>query len=119
MKQEDIKIRDYLIRINLETANWLSGQVYNIIEFIDTKNNRKEGWAFQSENGDITDNVDEAIIMFEFSFCWRGVWDGRIYFKQDEYWDSDLADMADLWKEIEILLKEKIKSLDPHNYYED
>ena len=37
---------------------------------------------------------------FEFNF-WRGVWEGRIYFKDEEYWSEELKVMSDIWEQIE------------------
>lgn len=57
--------------------------------------------------------------LFSFSFCWRGVWEGRIYFKDSEYWTEELKTMNELWTKIEQLLKEKIKQDNPDYTYED
>ena len=69
-------------------------------------------------NGSPEPNEDTKIA-FEFSFTWRGVWEGRIYFKEAEYWSSDLDSMNNAWNELENILKEKIKRDNPDYKYFD
>ena len=30
------------------------------------------------------------------SYCWRGVWESRLYFDEEEYWGEDLAELSNL-----------------------
>lgn len=32
-------------------------------------------------------------------YCWRGVWEGRLYFTDDEYWGSDIMELAKIYTE--------------------
>lgn len=63
--------------------------------------------------GSVVQEGQEDRLMFEFSFLWRGVWEGRIYFKDDEYWHEDLAEMNEVWNEIESQLKARIREKRP------
>ena len=122
MKQEDILLDDHLIRITEGDFKTFTGSIYPILWWVDLKNDKKEGWSFRNPlDGGTTDVLSEAVVMFEFSFCWRGVWEGRVYFKQEEYWSEEIAEMNDIWNQIEPLLKDKIKAYDPqpYPYYED
>ena len=62
---------------------------------------------------------DDCRIMFEFSFVWRGVWEGRVYMKDQEYWSEELKEMSDAWDEIQIKFKEMIRQLDPNMNYDE
>jgi hypothetical protein len=42
-------------------------------------------------------NENECQKDFEGSFCWRGVWEGRLYFTDYEYWGEDIQEMSDLY----------------------
>lgn len=89
------------------TYMW-SGKVYPIIKFSD------DTWQYTAENSsDCESDRDRARLWFEFSFCWRGVWEGRFYCKQEELWTEDLQTIATLWDKIELLLKAKIKADNP------
>lgn len=66
-----------------------------------------------NNSSDSEEDLSKARVFFEFSFCWRGVWEGRIYFQQEEFWHEDLAVINDAWDQIEKILKDKIKSDNP------
>ena len=78
-------------------------------------------YTFMSDtSSDSTDDVEKARVWFEFSYCWRGVWEGRIYFKQEEFWSEDILVAAQAWKQIEKILKERIKQDNPdYGYFDD
>jgi hypothetical protein len=50
---------------------------------------------------------------FDYKFCWRGVWEGRLYFKDSEYWSEDLDLMNRIWIILENKLKEMIRESNP------
>ena len=55
----------------------------------------------------------------EGSFCWRGVWEGRLYFPDEEYWGEEIAELSELYNAyIMPWCKNFIKERDPHNYYD-
>jgi hypothetical protein len=77
-------------------------------------------WMYQSKNSsDQTKDITEARVWFDWSFCWRGVWEGRVYFRDDEFWDEEMKTIYLLWEEIEKMMKEKIKSDNPDYEYFD
>lgn len=99
----DSSIRDY-------------GVVYPITYW--TKFETKEsGWSYNSASsgGETHDHLNnDCEIYFEFIFCWKGVWEGRIYFPDDaEYWSEDLRIIADVWDQVEANLKQRIKLSNP------
>lgn len=71
-------------------------------------------WEYRSDwSSDSVEKREGARVWFEWSFCWRGVWEGRIYFKDDEYWSEDMDTMPLLWAEIQALVKSQIKNDNP------
>jgi len=61
----------------------------------------------------------EALVKMEGSFCWRGVWDGRLYFPDEEYRGGDIENLSRFYNdEIVPYCKEQIMKNDPHNYYD-
>ena len=75
-----------------------------------------EGWSYDSiqDGGSVDVLSEECRCEFEFSYCWRGVWEGRIYFKDSEYWSEELKVMSDLWDELEPEIKARIRESCPH-----
>lgn len=90
------------------------GSVYFAVCWSDFEG--RTGYSYtKSFDGSMQDECNEDCrCAFEFNFCWRGVWEGRIYFKDDEYWSEEIKIMADIWEQIENILKEKIKSANPN-----
>lgn len=81
------------------------GQVYECSLMVDPLNkNLYSGQCLQPEN--------ENRHYFDYTFCWRGVWEGRVYFKDSEYWSEDLFLMFKIWTILENRLKEKIREND-------
>lgn len=59
-------------------------------------------------------NPEDKDLMFDFSVCWRGCWEDRLYFVDgEEYWCGDLREMADAWDEFLPMIQEKIKQNSP------
>jgi hypothetical protein len=81
-----------------------SGSLYEIQKYTDGS------WRYQSNSSsDSTDKKEDARCWFEWSFCWRGVWEGRVYFKDDEYWSEEMKTIAEVWQKLEAIVKERIK----------
>lgn len=84
------------------------GEAYPIYKYSDGE------YSFISnQSSDSESDIKKARCMFHFSFCWRGVWEGRIYFKDEEYWSEELSTMSNLWDQIEARLKKQIKQDNP------
>lgn len=115
---------DFVVHIeqNQAYANWINGRVYPIQRYEYVKTGKKDWGYVLLQDGTSTDSHepnDDCRVMFDFSFCWRGVWEGRIYFKDDEYWSEELNTINEAWKKILPVLKSIIKHIDPGNHYDD
>ncbi len=74
----------------------------------------QSGWMYHSKkNSDYVENIEEAECFFEFSYCWRGVWEGRFYPKQEEYWGEDVSTLHELWVQIEKGMRNQIRNDNP------
>ena len=38
----------------------------------------------------------------EGSYCWRGVWEGRLYFPDEEYWGEEIGELSRLYNDCII-----------------
>jgi hypothetical protein len=97
---------------------WWKGAATQIQHYVDSYG--ENGWEYVCmDSSDTTTDIEKARIWFEFLFCWRGVWEGRVYFKDEEYWAEETKTIADLWSQIEAILKRKIKSDNPEYEFFD
>ena len=99
--------------------NWYEGNVYQVDQY---SNDRETFYRYNSAtDGGITHGElnDDCRVMFRFLFCYRGVWEGRIYFPDDEeYWSEELKTIAAVWDKIEVILKDRIKTENPSFIFE-
>lgn len=104
----------HVVHIFVEDSMRFNGVVYPITYWQNTIT-KESGWSYDSNlvGGETYDNLNsDCSVLFEFNFCWRGVWEGRIYFPNDaEYWSEDLKIIDNVWDQIEINLKQRIKLL--------
>ena len=114
----NINNEDFIIHFKDEglpsyKTNW-SGTATEIQVFSDGT------WMYQSNHSsDFVNELKDARVWFEWSFRWRGVWEGRIYFKDEEYWSEEMETIPLLWKQIKVLVKKKIKSDNPGMRFDD
>ena len=114
-----VELYDFLVRYE-ENEGWYTGTVYPIQRW-SIVSSEETGWSYISDkSSDMVESLEEGVrIMFEFRFVWRGVWDGRIYFKDDEYYSGELRTMHRVWEQLEEILKDKIRKNEPDREFED
>lgn len=96
--------------------HWKEGAVYPINKYDGSQGIE---YGYQSDkDGSHLDTEKGATCLFEFAFCWRGVWEGRIYFKEEEYFSEDLVTIKTVWDMIEAILKDRIKKERPDLIYD-
>lgn len=84
------------------------GSVFPIYKHLD-------GFLYLSDNNGEPQNTNEgARCLFGFIFTWKGVWEGRIYFEDSEYWSEEIPVINELWMKIETLMKKTIKGENPN-----
>jgi len=70
-----------------------------------------------SGNGPHEEFNDDCRKVFDWSLCYRGVWEDRIYMKNDEeLWYGELREASALWDALEPIIK---RMIDPNKEYED
>lgn len=107
-----LEYQDFIVHVK-QDGKYKAGFVYPVE--IDSEQNY---YYLSQKNGYPQKHIEDSRCFFTFLFCWRGVWEGRIYFKDDEYWISELETINELWKEIEIKLKAQIKKDNPNYTYD-
>lgn len=106
---------EYEVHYTLD--NWrVEFSVYPIGHW--TGPNGTEGYSYSAKTS--SDDVYEfdpetCRCLFEGSYVWRGVWEGRLYFKDDEYWDHELAEMSSLFtSHIEPHCKDLVRTVNKY-----
>lgn len=91
-----------------------SGTVAQIQMYDDTT------WLYMSKSScESTDNLENARVWFEWSIRWVGVWDMRVYLKQEEMWGAEIETIPLIWKQIEAIVKKRIKADNPDEDLDD
>ena len=108
----NIKGQDFAIEYSFD-GEWIEGDCYPVDRYNDI-------FMYCNKiDGSGTKKIAEARCYFGFVFSWRGVWDSRIYFKDDEYWSMEIEIIKNLWEVLETFLKNTIKEKFPGDYYDD
>ena len=118
---EKIRFGEYMVHIDTSN-NRLEFQVYPVfdVSFIGESTTTIEyiDKATEPNTTPIFDK-DKCLMQMEGSYCWRGVWEGRICFTDDEYWGEELAYLSELYNEYIVKwCKEFIKKRDPSINYD-
>lgn len=125
MTPKEIPNTIYLSEYDVKTyydGTWIHFYVYPVSHGINLETDKKVKMYGSKENPSelITEfNKDTCYCEFRGLFCWRGIWEGRIYFDNDEYFGEDLSKMAEIYEQhIVVFCKNYIISHDPDNTYE-
>lgn len=54
----------------------------------------------ENEQDGVEFTEGEVFTKLTGTYCWRGIWEGRLYFQNDEYWSEDLKELSDLFSEV-------------------
>lgn len=96
--------------------------VYPISEWSGPNDTKGFSYLNKHDSGDHEDFSEEnSRMLFNGSYCWRGVWESRIYFPDgEEYWGSELMDMARIFKQwIVPYCREWLKKQQPELTMDD
>lgn len=103
----------YTVHINTDES-WLYFNVYPSLKWTDRQGNT--GYLYKEKNTDEdikTFDKDKCLEKLNGSFCWRGVWEGRLYFTDGEYWGEDIQELSELYNDKIIpFCKDFIKKRD-------
>lgn len=98
-------------------SSYKSGIIEGMVYELDTLEDGRIFYRYK-DSSECTEKKREARCFLEFQYMWRGIWEGRVYFKDDEYWSGELKDISNMWDELKPKLKQKIKEENPENQYD-
>lgn len=118
-----IRMMDYMVRFKLDLSFRVEFDVYPVSWYTDKEGN-VERYLYRSVNGesDLLDTFDEKRCLKAMvgSYTWRGCWEGRVYFTDDEYWGEDFIMLAAVYKDsIVPKCREMIKAARPNADYSE
>ena len=102
-----------------ESQNWVSYFVYEACEGFAP--NEPKQWYLTTEEDPqgfslTLDEYKQAFYTMSGSVVWRGVWDVRVYFKDEEYFDTDFDGLHKVYTQITELLKQELRIDNPDIY---
>jgi hypothetical protein len=112
---------DFNVHVKTD-AHTLEFQVCPVREWTGVNDSKGRSYIDKENESDLLDKFEpsKCLIKMEGSFCWRGVWEGRLYFTDDEYWGEDIEILSKLYNNhIVPWCKEFIKNREPGCYYDD
>lgn len=117
-----IRMMDYIVHFNTN-SHTLYFEVYPVQDWEQLSTNKKGFSYIDKENeSDRLETFEEGKCLkkLEGSFCWRGVWECRLYFTDEEYWGEDIAELSELYNDHIIKwCKDFIKKREPYDYYDN
>ena len=93
-----IRMAEYMVHIGFR-GNSIIFAVYPVVEWFDFGSDDTGIYYTCKATGQTTVgsfNTDTCLRKLEGSFCWRGVWEGRLYFPDDEYWGEEISELSEL-----------------------
>ena len=112
---------DFMIHMDTR-QHTLQFEVYPLQYRILSSTGKKGAGYINKENeSDVIDEFKEGQCLkkLEGSFCWRGIWEGRLYFTDDEYWGEEIEGLSRLYNDkIVPWCKDFIKKREPNHCYD-
>ena len=117
-----VRMDDFMIHLDTR-QHTIQFEVYPVQDWTHLPTG-KEGTNYinKEDEPDSREEFEECKCLkkLEGSFCWRGVWEGRLYFTDDEYWGEDIEELSRLYNDkILPWCKDFIKNREPDNTYDD
>ena len=112
------EFHEYVVHFKIRSDNRIEFHVYPILQWTRVQTGESGFCYIDKENEpDSRDDFEEGKCLKKFkgSYVWRGVWEGRIYFTDEEYWGEEMMCLAKLYEGGIIPWCEKeIKKRTPH-----
>jgi hypothetical protein len=117
-----VRMMDYMVHLKTD-AHTLYFEAYPVQDWEHLPTGKKGFSYIDKENEPYDREIFEegkCLKKFEGSFCWRGVWEGRLYFTDEEYFGEEISEMSELYNNhIVTWCKDFIKKREPSNYYDE
>lgn len=117
-----IPVDEFMVHIDISQKQ-LRFEVYPIEHWTHLGTNVK-GMSYidKEDSSEHREEFEEGKCLkkLEGSFCWRGVWEERLYFTDNEYWGEDIEELSRLYNDIIVpWCKGFIKEREPNRQYDE
>lgn len=96
-----IKGWEFVIHWAINEYGYIEAEVYRAEIY--------EDGSYTYEEEPHADGSTQKIHFLNYTYRWRGVWEGRVYFKRSEYWGELMEVIHLLWQQIEPRMQEALK----------
>jgi len=96
-----IRFNDFMVHVDT-TQNLLQFEVYPVQDWVNLQTG-EEGTSYIDKENEPDERYEfekgKCLKKLEGSVCWRGEWEGRLYFTDDEYWGEEIGQLSRLYNE--------------------
>ena len=117
MKKE--RFKNFMVHFETD-GHMIFFEAYPVQDWVNFETGEK-GTSYISKTKD-PDTIDvfkhgECLMKLEGSFCWRGVWEGRLYFPDMEYFGEEIKELSELYNDFIVpFCKDFIQKRDKNDY---
>lgn len=121
MKIIKVRMKDFMVHFSIEDSFNIGFSAFPVTDWYKADGS-SSGTSYLNKEDDTpiySDNFNEkkALKKFMGSYCYRGVFESRIYFTDDEYWGEELSELSDLFiNYIEPWCKKTLNELNVVNF---
>ena len=97
----EVRMIDFMVHYESDYGPAINFSVYPIVDCVNV-NTGVSSIEYIDKTDDCWGTIEyfdenKCLKRFEGSYCWRGVWEGRLHFTDEEYWGGELSVMSDLY----------------------
>ena len=101
MRKVRIRWGDFMVHMDTQ-GNTVYFKVYPVQQWRDLGTGKK-GIDYIDKETDPSPRSEyeegKCLKKLEGSYCWRGVWEGRLYFPDEGYWGEDIEELSRLYND--------------------
>jgi len=99
-----VRWNDFMVHLKTDEFT-LYFEVYPVQDWTRPSTNESGMDYIDKENEPDSREIFETgkcLMKLEGSYCWRGVWEGRLYFSDEEYWGEEIEELSRLYNDCII-----------------
>lgn len=115
VNKKRIRFNDFMVHFS-QSVGWIRFWVYPVVDCYSGNKEPEMNYVTDESGGQdpfLPFDIDKALCKFCGSVNYRGYWETRVYFKDDEYWGDEIQVISDLLNnDIIPWCQEEIRTID-------